>query len=128
MKEIAHRPGMRERTCRITRVKFRRTSDDEPVVYITLTADDGGEVFHDQFILDRDLARLQGLRWATGWSPTLAGEKVMVLLDADGAILGYGPAGQLATEYYACKRKKRPSNAGCEASGTAAFGNEDSHL
>ena len=107
MKETAHRPGMRECECRITRVKFRQTNENESVIYITLTADNDGEVFYDQFVMDRDLARLEGLRWATGWS-TLAWEKVMVLLDADGSILGYGPAGQLAADYYAWKEKKIP--------------------
>lgn len=48
MKEIVHQLGIRERACRITRVRFRPTTDNEPAVYITVTADNDREFSHDQ--------------------------------------------------------------------------------
>lgn len=98
MIEIVHRPGMRECVCRIESAELRRPNDNVTVVCVTL-ATEGGEVFRDQFVMDRDSKRLKGLKWAVGWwARTLTGQQVAVLLDADRTIFGYGPSIQVDPE------------------------------
>jgi hypothetical protein len=78
--------GTREILVRITEAKPRE------VFYLSYLAD-SGEVFNEQLVLPRDLPRLEALREAVGWwVPTLTWEKVGLLLDSEGKILGYIPA------------------------------------
>ena len=80
---------------RIVGMKPRPNTSGEMIVYLTYRTD-GGEVFREEFLLPRDLERLEALRAAVGWwAPGLVWERVGLILDSDDAVRGYVPAVEL---------------------------------